>query len=133
MSRDAITNQSQQRTNGAAHVEPMQLANERNVGSSNQYGVSVPECNYTVWAHGDGDTVVSSVPALLFGIFCNTAITGASVVKNGTDATGDAVVTIPDSMAIGTYYELPGIKMNAGIFIDDASSAGDVVVLWRAQ
>lgn len=89
--------------------------------------------NYAVWAHGDGDTLVTNQPALLYGIFCNVQLTGATVVKNGVDASGEAVITLPSGMAVGTFYELPGIKMNEGIFIDDGSTAGDVILCWRLE
>lgn len=89
--------------------------------------------NYLVWAHGDGDTLVTDEPALLFGIFCNVQLTGATVIKNGVDASGEAVITLPSGMTVGTFYELPGIKMNDGIFIDDGSSAGTVVLCWGLE
>lgn len=89
--------------------------------------------NYTVWAHGDGDTLVTDQAALLFGIFCNTQLTGATVVKNGSNASGEAVVTLPSGMTVGTFYELPGVKMNEGIFVDDGSSAGEVILFWRLE
>ena len=89
-------------------------------------------CEYTVWAHGDGDTLITASPAILCGVFCNVQVTGASTVEDGSTAAGTVVVTIPNGMTVGTYYEL-GCKMDDGIFIDDGSSAGTVVILWRYQ
>ena len=89
--------------------------------------------NGTPWAHGDGDTVIVSEPALLYGVFCNVQLTGASIIKNGVDASGETKVTLPSGMTAGTLYELPGIKMPDGIFVDDGSSAGEVLICWSLE
>jgi len=89
--------------------------------------------NYFVWAHGDGDKLVTASPALLVGIFCNATFTGATNVEDGATDAGTVVITLPNGFAAGTYYDLHSIKMDDGIFIDDGSSAGTMVVLWRYQ
>ena len=119
-------------TDNAEHVHPEQLAGERNPGTANQYGVAVPECNYTSWAHGDGDTIVTSSPALLFGILVNVAITGEVTVRDGTTA-GGVLIQSTGAAAVNTFFDYKGIKLDDGIFLDDAASAGNVIVMWRAQ
>jgi hypothetical protein len=124
-------------TDGAAHIEPNKLAMERNVGTSNEYGVSVPECNYHVWAHGDGDVTVSAVPALLLGVLVTVDIAGTTAkVLDGTAdiaAGGTLVLSIPAGITAGTFYEMPGAKLNDGIFIEDDATGGGLIVFWRAQ
>ena len=120
------------RTSGVDYVEPTQLANERNVGTANQYGVGVDECNYASVA---ADTNIStSAPALLFGVLV-TAATATNVIeiRDATAAAGGTVVlSIPASTAIGTFYDLKGAKLNTGIFAD-FTGTGTIVVLWRPQ
>lgn len=109
------------------------LASERNPGTSNEYGVGVPECNGFIWAHDDGDTQITEVPALVFGVYCNTGMTGAgTTLRDGTTASGDALVVLP-ALSQGDYLPLPGVKFNTGIFIDDSSSAGNITIFWRPQ
>jgi len=109
-----------------------QLANERNPGSSNQYGVGVPECNYFVWGHADGDVQITTSPALLFGFIITGTLTGTFALRDGTTGT-DPRVYSSTALAVPTVVNLPGIKMDSGIFIDDAATGGAVVVLWRLQ
>lgn len=111
----------------------VRLANERNPGTSNEYGVGVDESNGTVWAHDDGDTQVTEVPALVFGVYCNANMTGAgTTLRNGTTASGDALVVLP-ALSQGDYIQLPGVKFNNGIFIEDSSTGGNITVFWRPQ
>jgi hypothetical protein len=118
--------------NGAAVVAPEQAAHERNPGTSNQYGASVPECNYTVCA---ADTNVSdSVPALLFGVTV-TVVTAAGVIeiRDATAAAGGTVVlSIPAATPVGTYYPCNGIKLNTGLYCDHTGT-GTVRIDWRPQ
>ena len=112
---------------------PDAFAQERNAGTSNQYGVGVDECNYHAWATATGDEQVSAAPALVFGVLVTVAITGTINIEDGTDDTGTVVLTIPTTTAVGTFFDLKGAKFNTGIFIDDASTVGSIVVLWRPQ
>lgn len=113
---------------GAASVEPTQLAHERNPGTSNQYGASVEEWNYTSWAHGDGDTIVTSNAALLKAVIVNSALTGDVAIRDGTTAGGTLIYTVGT-----TDIDLYGIKCNSGLFIDDNATAGNILVIWRDQ
>lgn len=112
---------------GSVGVSPQQLANERNIGTSNQYGASVEEWNYTIWAHDDGDTIISSAPALLKAVIVVSALTGDVGVRDGTTAAGTLLYT---ASADKDFY---GIKCNTGIFADDNATAGSVMFVWRPQ
>lgn len=117
---------------GAAYVSPGQLANERNAGTSNQYGVSVPECNYTICS---ADTNVStSAPALLFGVTVTVATaTNVIEIRDATAAgAGTVVLSIPAGTAVGTYYPCNGIKCNTGLYCDHTGT-GTVRIDWRPQ
>lgn len=109
------------------------LANERNIGTANEYSVAVPECNYHSWVTATNDEQVSATPALVFGVLVNVATTGTINIEDGTDDTGTNVLTIPTGTAAGTFFNLCGAKFNTGIFIDDASTAGEITIFWRAQ
>ena len=108
-------------------------ANERNIGTLNQFGIGVDECNYHAWATATGDEAVSVAPALVFGVLVTGGVTGTISIEDGIDDTGVVVLTVPTSAAVGTFFELKGAKFNTGIFIDDNSSAGSLTVLWRPQ
>ena len=127
-------------TDGDLALAP--LANERDIGTANAHGVSVPECNgttcnYTSGSDVNGDgTASSDAPALLFGVYVNTTLSAHALqLRDGTTTAGTLKVTIPASAAAGTMYTFPGIKFNTGIFVDwNASvSAGDITVMWRAK
>lgn len=117
---------------GAAHVEPTTGAAERNIGTVNQYGVGVDECEYTVCA---ADTNVSnSTPALLFGVTV-LVVTATNVIeiRDATAAAGGTVVlSIPASTAVGTHFPCNGIKLNTGLYCDHTGT-GTVRIDWRAQ
>ena len=103
-------------------------AGERNPGTSNEYDVGVPECNYFLWQHDDGDTTVTSNPALLFGWTITSTLTGDVALRDGTSAAGTLIDTISS-----TNRDLPGIKLNNGIFLDDNATAGNIIVFYRDQ
>jgi len=109
-----------------------QLANERNPGTANQYGVGVDECEY---ASVTSDTDISSSTAgLLFGVLV-TATTATDIIeiRDATSAgTGTVVLSIPAATAAGTFYDLKGAKLDTGIYAD-FTGTGTIVVLWRAQ
>ena len=110
------------------------FAGERNVGTSNHYDVGVDECNYHAWVTATGDEIVASTPQLVFGVLVTvTTAAGAIEIRDGIDATGTLVLTIPAAAAAGTFYELKGAKFNSGVFIDDASTSGSLTLLLRRQ
>jgi len=112
------------------------LAGERNPGTSNEYGVGVPECNYTVVDEADGtDIQISSgVPALLFGYYVNEVLAGGTIILQD-DTT--AVITIPagGEADVGSFIPLPGIKFNNDLTCNCAAglSTGNITICWRPQ
>jgi len=123
---------------GAVISEPNQIAHERNIGTANQYGVGVPECNATVVdVSVDSTDVSGSVPALLFGIYINAPIVVEAVgIHDGSG--GTELITIPIGVAFefgftGSYLPLPGIKFNTALFVEAASAVGNITVCWRPQ
>ncbi len=108
------------------------LASERNIGTANQYGVGVDECEYDI-VSADSD-VSSSTPALLFGVTV-IAATASNVIeiRDATSAgSGTVVLSIPASTAIGTYYPCNGIKLDTGLFVD-FTGTGTLRIDWRLQ
>ena len=123
---------------GAVISEPNQIAHERNIGTSNQYGVGVPECNATVVdVSVDSTDVSGSVPALLFGVYIDTTVNIEPVgLHDGTG--GNELITIPIGAAFefgfkGSFLPLPGIKFNTALFVESTNSTGIITVCWRAQ
>jgi len=108
------------------------LASERNPGTSNEYGVGVPESVYALCA-ADTDVGASS-PALLFGVtvIVATATDVIEIRNSSAAAVGDVVLSIPASTAIGTYFPCNGIKMDAGLYAD-FTGTGTIRIDWRPQ
>jgi hypothetical protein len=100
---------------------------------SRGYFDSADFSDYFIWAHGDGDVTVATGECKLVSIICNTQLSGATVILDGTSAAGTAVLTLPDGMTAGTIYDLHDMRMTTGIFIDDGSSAGDIVLIWKRK
>ena len=118
-------------SSGARHSEPTQLANERNVGTANQYGVGVDECTATVIDGTAAIAVSSGVPALVFGILIITSANTATIVGLKDDD-GVAKTVILTSSSVSQFFDLKGMKVDATFTVTDAIG-DDVVVFWRAQ
>lgn len=112
------------------------LANERNKDGADPYGVGVPECDYTVANESGAEfTISNDTPALLFGVYVNTAPDAALQIRDGTNNSGTLVFTIPSGAAVGTLYNFFGTRFNTGIFFDipGAATAGNFTFMWRYQ
>jgi hypothetical protein len=76
-------------------------------------------------------TTVSDAPAVLLGVFVNTALSAHTVVikDNAT-----AKITLPASLAAGTNITFPHpIAFATSLIVDpDNDSTGNITVLWRA-
>lgn len=116
---------------GAIIAEPNQLAQERNIGTSNQYGVGVPECNGTVLDGTSAVAVSASIPALVFGVLIITSGTTATIVGLSDQLAAPKSVILTASSA-SQYFELSGMKVDT-TFTVTASVDDDVVVFWREQ
>ena len=110
------------------------LANERNAGTANQYGVGVDECNGSILDASTGAQAVSvGAPAILFGIQINTALAGTLTITGLTNVTGAATnIVLPIATPIG-YYECKGAKCNTALVCTLSDATDDVLVLWRPQ
>jgi len=119
--------------NNKALVETDQLAHERNIGTANQYGVGVDESNGSVVDVSTNSTdVSSSQPALLFGVYVNTAIATEAVgLHDG--AGGTELITLPIGLAAGTKIEFKGIKFNTALFVESGLATGSITLEWRPQ
>ena len=110
----------------------LQLASERNPGTANQYGVAVGECDGDPVDVSVNSTDVSTVPALLFGVYINTTIAVEAVgLHDGTGGTEKA--TIPIGAAAGTTIPFLGLRFDTAIFVESTSATGSITPLWRAQ
>ena len=138
MSRETTTGSNRVNplyTNGAAHVSlSSQLAGERNVGTANEYNVSVDECSMTVIDEADGTDirVSSGVPALLFGVFVNETLAGGTIIIQD-DST--AKITLPAGLAAGVMLKIPGAKFDTDLTVNCQAglSTGNITVFWRPQ
>lgn len=116
---------------GAIIAEPNQLAQERNIGTSNQYGVGVPECNATVLDGTSAVAVSSNLPALVFGVLIITSGTTATIVGVNDQLAAPKSIVLTSSSA-SQYFELTGMKVDV-TFTVTASVDDDVIVFWREQ
>lgn len=76
-------------------------------------------------------TIVTDAPAVLLGIYVNTALSAHTVViKDNTTAK----FTLPASLAAGTNITFPHpVAFATSLVVDpDDSSTGNITVLWRA-
>ena len=119
---------------GMATNHPDAFAQERNVGTSNQYGVGVDECNGSILDAGTGAQAVSAgAPALLFGIHINTALAGTLTITGLSNVTGAATdIVLPIATAIG-YFEFKGAKCDTALICTLSDATDGVLVLWRPQ
>lgn len=116
---------------GAVISEPNQIAHERNIGTSNQYGVGVGECEATVLDGTSAVAVSSNIAALVFGILITTSGATATIVGLN-DQTPAAKAVILTSSSSSQFFDLKGMKVDV-TFTVTASVDDDVVVFWRLQ
>lgn len=90
------------------------------------------ECKYRapIDLSSDANTTVSSVPALLCGIYVNTVLS-AHVVEILDGST--VILTLPASLAAGTFLNFAvGIRFETSIVVDpNTSSTGSITVLYK--
>lgn len=108
------------------------LANERNRGVANAYGVGVPECNVTRLTPGLTQVVTAS-PALLFGIANADGVTNGSaitVLDSATTIAAFPATTLPVSQT----FDFKGAKFNTNLTISIVVASGtNLLVFWRLQ
>jgi len=116
---------------GAIISEPNQLAQERNIGTANQYGVGVSECNAMILNGSLAVAVSGGAPALVFGVLIGTSGATATIVGL-SDQTPTARSVILTSSSVSQFFDLRGMKVDA-TFTVNPSISNDVVVFWRPQ
>lgn len=87
------------------------------------------ECQYAVVDVSTNSTTVYDGPALLFGVYVNTALSAHAlpIVDGAT-----TVVSIAASAAVGTNTTFPGIRFEASLIVDPNDAAtGSVTVAYR--
>jgi len=87
------------------------------------------ECEYTVVDLSDNVTTVSSVPAILYGVYVNTVLSAdACPIEDGTTA----VITLVASLAAGSNLQFPGVRFDTSLVVDpDDAATGNITVIWR--
>lgn len=87
------------------------------------------ETYYSVVDVAVDSTTVSSVPALLFGVYVNTALSAHALpIVDGSTT----IVTIPASAAAGSMYTFPGIRFETSLIVDPNDAAtGNVTLAYR--
>jgi hypothetical protein len=90
------------------------------------------ECKYAtpIDLSTDASTTVSSVPALLVGVYVNTVLS-AHVVEIKDNAT--TIITLPASLAAGTFLNFAvGIRFETSLVVDpNDSSTGNITILYK--
>ncbi len=87
------------------------------------------ECLYSVVNVATDSTTISTAPAILYGVYVNTALSAHAlpIVDSAT-----TVVTIPASAAAGSIYTFPGIRFETSLIVDpDNSATGSITVAYR--
>jgi hypothetical protein len=89
----------------------------------------IPLSTATVVDVADNVTTVSSIPSVLTGIYVNTVLSAQALpIEDGTTAK----ITLPASLAAGTYLEFPDVKFGTSLVVDpDDSATGNITVFWR--
>lgn len=87
------------------------------------------ETLYAVVSVNDNTTTVYNGPALLFGVYVNTALSAEAVPITDASTT---VVSIPASSAAGTSISYPGIRFETSLIVNpNDASTGSITVAYR--
>lgn len=87
------------------------------------------ECLYSVVDVSTDSTTVYNGPAILFGVYVNTALSAHALPVTDAAVT---VVTIPASAAAGAMYTFPGIRFETSLIVNPNDAAtGSVTVAYR--
>lgn len=87
------------------------------------------ECDYEVVDVSVNSTTVYDGPAILYGVYVNTALSAHALpIQDGSTT----VVSIAASAAVGTNETFPGIKFNTSLIVNPNDAAtGSVTVAYR--
>jgi hypothetical protein len=87
------------------------------------------ECLYSVVDVSVDSTTVYNGPALLFGIYVNTALSAHALPVTDAAVT---VVTVPASATAGSMYPFPGIRFETTLIVNPNDAAtGNITVAYR--
>jgi len=87
------------------------------------------ECLYSVVNVADNTTTVYDGPALLFGVYVNTALSANALPIQDSSTT---VVSIAASAAVGTNITFPGIRFETSLIVNpDDAATGSVTIAYR--
>lgn len=86
------------------------------------------QCLYAVVDVSNDSTTVCATPALLFGVYVNTALSANALpIADGSTT----VVSIAASAAVGTNIAFPGIRFETSLIVDPNDSAtGSITVAY---
>lgn len=86
------------------------------------------ECLYAVVNVADNTTTVYNGPALLLGVYVNTALSAQALpIQDGSTT----VVSIAASAAVGTNITFPGIRFETSLVVNpDDAATGSVTVAY---
>ena len=122
-------------TTASGGIISAQGAGERGAGDPDQYAVGNPECKYWVLDEVDGVAVAISgaVPAVLYSVYVNETLAGGTIILE--DGSGSPVVTLPDTLAAGTFLQFEGMMFDTDLTANAAAAltAGNITIGWRAQ
>lgn len=89
------------------------------------------ECTATVVDVATDSTTVSSSPAILYGVYVNTALSAHAcpIQDNATDK-----ITLVASLAAGSLLTFPtGLRFETSLIVNPNDAAtGNITVFWRA-
>ena len=85
------------------------------------------------WARVTGDRMLCDGPCdLLFAYLVTSGATTDTVLRNGTDAAGEAIVTLKSAVVTGHDFNPPvPVFLDKGLFVDFGTSVSEVFVIWR--
>lgn len=86
------------------------------------------ECLYSVVDASNNSTTVYNGPAILFGVYVNTALSAQALpIQDGSTT----VVSIAASAAVGTNITFPGIRFETSLIVNpDDAATGSVTVAY---
>ena len=118
---------------GAANVEPTQLANEQNPGTTNAYGTANRKSKFSIVT---GSTLIdAAVPQCIYAVTV-IVVTALAVIqiRHGSSAgTGVVIHTIPIGAPVNERMEFDGAELPNGLYIEYAATAtGTLRVAHRA-
>lgn len=87
------------------------------------------ECLYSVVNVATDSTTVYNGPAMLMGVYVNTALSAHDLPITDASTT---VVTIPASAAAGAMYNFPGIRFETSLIVNPNDAAtGSITVAYK--